>query len=191
MDDHFEEASMNPFQRWQKRRVIFLTASFIGLSFLWAGQGNAAKKGMPASVQDNMTVEFEYTLTVDGAVVDSSKGQDPMRYVHGQGQIVPGLEKELTGLQVGDAKQVTVKPQDAYGQMDPEAFIEVPKSKLPKEPAPEVGMILSGQDPEGRPFQAKIAEVKADSVKLDMNHPLAGKTLNFEVKVTSITPPSE
>ena len=186
---------MTAFHSWQKRPVVSFVALFIGLSGLWTPQGYAAEKqkkgvSVPAAVQDNMTVEFEYTLTVDGAVVDSSQGRSPLKYVHGKGEIVPGLEKELTGLHIGDSREVTVQPQDAYGQIDPTAFMEVPKTNLPKEPPPKVGMVLTGKDPNGHPFQARIAEIKAESVRLDMNHPLAGKTLNFKVKVLSISPPA-
>ncbi|MBI3615361.1 MAG: peptidylprolyl isomerase [Candidatus Omnitrophica bacterium] len=143
---------------------------------------------MPASVGDNSTVQFEYTLTVDGNVVDSSQGRGPMSYVHGRRQIVPGLERQMTGLHVGDSKEVTVDPKDAYGQVNPAAFIEIPKTQLPQGSVPEVGMVLNGRDPNGRPLQAKVSEVKETTVLLDMNHPLAGKTLHFKVKIINISP---
>ena len=143
---------------------------------------------MPATVQDNVNVGLEYTLTVDGAVVDTTKERGPFHYVHGKGQMIPGLERELTGLHVGDSKEVTVNPADGYGEVDPAAFVEVPKEQLPKDMAPTVGMILKGVNPNGKNFRAKINEIKEKSVILDLNHPLAGKTLNFQVKITDISP---
>ena len=140
-----------------------------------------------AAIQDNLDIGLEYTLTVDGSVVDTTEGRGPFHYVHGQGQLIPGLERELTGLHVGDSKEVAVRPVDGYGDIDPAAFVEVPKEQLPKDVAPTVGMVLQGVNPDGRNFRAKINEVKDASVVLDLNHPLAGKTLNFQVKVTAIS----
>ena len=141
-----------------------------------------------ASIQDNMLVRFEYILTVDDKVFDSSQGKGPMNYVHGRGEIIPGLEREMSGMHVGDSKEITIKPQDAYGDVNPAAVIEVQKIQLPQGTEPQVGMILSGRDPEGHTFQARIAQLKEKSVMLDMNHPLAGKTLHFKVKVTEVAP---
>ena len=153
-----------------------------------AAAAPAEGSSTPATVQDNVKVGLEYTLTVDGAVVDTTKERGPFHYVHGKGQMIPGLERELTGLHVGDSKEVTVSPADGYGEVDPAAFVEVPKEQLPKDVAPTVGMILRGVNPDGKNFRAKINEIKEKSVVLDLNHPLAGKTLNFQVKVTDISP---
>ena len=141
-----------------------------------------------AAIQDNLDIGLEYTLTVEGSVVDTTDGRGPFHYVHGQGQLIPGLERELTGLHVGDSKEVAVRPADGYGEIDPAAFVEVPKEQLPKDMAPTAGMVLQGVNSDGRNFRAKINEVKDASVVLDLNHPLAGKTLNFQVKVTDIKP---
>jgi len=146
-----------------------------------------------ASVQDNMDVALEYTLTVEGAVVDSTEGRGPLHYVHGRGELIGGLEQALAGMRVGEAKEVTVNPQNGYGDVDPSAFVEVPKTQLPGELTPQVGMVLQGMNPDGKSFRAKISEVRDQSVVLDLNHPLAGKTLNFHVEITDIKaaqPPS-
>ncbi len=140
------------------------------------------------AVGDHLDVGMEYTLTSDGTVVDSTNGRGPFHYVQGAGQIIPGLERQLVGLHVGDSKEVTVKPEDGYGVVDPAAVIEVPKTQLPKDVAPTVGMVLRGVNPNGKNFQARISEVKKDSVVLNLNHPLAGKTLTFKVKITDIAP---
>lgn len=142
---------------------------------------------MAATIQDNMDVALEYTLTVEGNVVDTTKDRAPFHYIHGQGQLIPGLERELTGLHVGDSKEVTVSPEEAYGEVDPAKFVEVPKDQIPQDITPAVGMILQGVDSDGKRISAKINEVKDTSVVLDTNNRLAGKTLNFQVKVTAIS----
>ncbi|MBN2121376.1 MAG: peptidylprolyl isomerase [Candidatus Omnitrophica bacterium] len=138
------------------------------------------------SIQGGSKVSFDYTLTVDGEVVDSSEGRGPMEYVHGQGQIIPGLAKQLEGLKVGDEKKVVVSAEEAYGPVNPNAFQEIDKSALPQDQEPKVGMVLQAQTPEGQVFPVRISEVKDNTVMVDFNHPLAGKTLNFDVKIVSI-----
>ncbi len=132
------------------------------------------------------SVAFDYTLTVDGQVIDSSSGKQPLQYVHGSGAIIPGLEKQLEGLKVGDEKSVTVAPQDGYGMLDPNGFREVPKTNLPPNVTPKAGMVLEMKSSQGQTFPAMIAEVKAESVVLNFNHPLAGKELHFLVKIVDI-----
>ena len=145
---------------------------------------------LSASVQENMDVSMEYTLTADGVVVDSTEGKGPFHYVHGKGQIIPGLERQLAGLHVGDNKEVVVKPEDGYGPVDPSAVIEVAKEQLPADVKPSVGMVLRGVNPDGHNFRAIVKEIKDKTVLLDLNHPLAGKTLTFKIKITGIAPPA-
>jgi len=140
----------------------------------------------PTTIQNGSKVTLEYTLTVDGKMIDSSEGKPPLEYTQGEGKMLPGLARQLEGLKAGDEKNVEVKPEEAYGSPDPAALKEIPISKLPPEIKPEVGMILQGQDKEGRSFPARIAEVKKDTVVMDLNHPLAGKTLFFKVKIISV-----
>ena len=147
-----------------------------------------AEENVALSVQDNMDVGMEYTLISDGIVVDSTEGKAPFHYVHGKGQIVPGLERQMMGMSVGQVKEVTVSPDDGYGQVDQSKFTEVPRTQLPKEITPAVGMALRGVNADGQSFGARISEIKKDTVMLDLNHPLAGKTLVFKVKVTDIAP---
>lgn len=145
-----------------------------------------------AKGDDHMTIEkgkkvsFDYTLTVDGEVVDSSKERGPLTYVHGEGKIIPGLAEELKGMKAGEKANVKVEPKEAYGQENPEALKEIPKSSLPKDLEPKAGMMLQMQGPQGQPVPVKVAEVKDQSVVLDLNHPLAGKTLNFDVTIVSV-----
>ena len=143
---------------------------------------------MLLDVRDSMDVGIEYTLTVDGAVVDSTDGKEAFHYIQGQKQVIPGLERQLAGMHVGESKEVTVGPEEGYGPVDPSAFVEVSKAKLPAGVTPEVGLVLRGVNPDGQSFRARISELKEETVTLDLNHPLAGKTLNFTVKITTIAP---
>ncbi|HVO91871.1 MAG TPA: peptidylprolyl isomerase [Terriglobales bacterium] len=161
---------------------------FVGLFFNCRAFAQTTSKSQNV-VQDGAAVSFDYTLTDDdGKVIDSSKGKQPMSYTHGKGEIIPGLERELTGLKVGAEKKVKVKPEDAYGPINPQAFQEVPKEKLPPE-ALKVGTVLMAQGPQGQGVPVRVHEIKDKTVVMDFNHPLAGKTLSFDVKITDIKPP--
>ncbi len=138
------------------------------------------------TVQDRDVVTIEYTLTVDGEVVDSSEQHGPVSYIHGTGQLVPGLEKEITGMSVGESKDITVTPEEGYGPEDPEAYLAFPRSEFPPEIPLEPGTPIQLSDSQGRVYQATIHEVKDDQVILNFNHPLAGKTLHFRVKVVGL-----
>jgi FKBP-type peptidyl-prolyl cis-trans isomerase SlyD len=139
-------------------------------------------------IQAGAEVTFDYTLTDEsGTVIDSSKGKgkEPIHYIHGKRQIIPGLEKELVGMAVGGEKKVTLKPEDAYGLIDPRAFQEVSKDKLPPD-ALKVGTMLMMQGPQGQGVPVRVHEIKEKTVIMDFNHPLAGKTLSFDIKITDI-----
>ena len=132
-------------------------------------------------------VAIDYSLHLgDGKVVDASEPGDPLSYLHGTGQIVPGLEKALEGLVAGDARQVVVSPEEGYGPSDPEAVQEVPRTAFPPELRPEIGMELVAQGPGGEPVPFVVKDVKLETVVVDMNHPLAGKTLHFDVTVRDV-----
>ncbi len=179
---------------WQRRTLGSVLVGSAVLTLLGAAWGGAEepskaqdKETVMSAIQDNMAVQLEYTLTADGAVVDSTEGRGPFRYVQGRGQIIPGLERQLTGLHAGDEREITVNPEEGYGPVDPSAFVEVPKDQLPTNVAPTVGLVLRGMDPEGRMFRATIHEMKDRTVTLDLNHPLAGKALLFKIKVVDIS----
>ncbi|MCB0332078.1 MAG: peptidylprolyl isomerase [Bdellovibrionales bacterium] len=138
------------------------------------------------TVTTGSKVSFEYTLKDDdGVQIDSSIGQDPLEYTHGAGQIVPGLERELEGMKIGENKEVTVAPKDGYGERTPDAFAKIPKENIPQD-SQSVGSVLQMQDPQGNILQGVITEVRDDDLILDFNHPLAGKTLHFSVKIVGI-----
>jgi FKBP-type peptidyl-prolyl cis-trans isomerase SlyD len=142
-------------------------------------------------VKDGMVISIDYTLKgADGKVIDSSQGREPLKYIHGQKMMIPGLEKELTGMKVGGQKNVRVKPEDGYGKINPQAFQEVPKEKIPANGL-KVGAILTAQTPNGGTVPMRVHEIKEKTVVMDMNHPMAGKTLDFNVKVVDIQPPPQ
>jgi FKBP-type peptidyl-prolyl cis-trans isomerase 2 len=131
-------------------------------------------------------VSFEYTLSdQNGDVIQSNKGKEPVRYTHGEGKIIPGLEKAFTGMAVDDEKSVRVEPEEAYGPADPNNFKEVAKADVPAT-ALKVGTPLGTRGPNGEDLIIYVHEVKKDTVVLDFNHPLAGKTLNFDIKVLAV-----
>lgn len=131
-------------------------------------------------------VAFDYTLTADGKVVDSSDKRGPLEYTQGDGRLIPGLTKQLEGMKVGEEKTIVVNPEEAYGNPRPEGIREIPFTAVPKNLKLEPGLMLQMQDANGQVFPAKVVEVKKDSVVIDMNHPLAGKTLTFKVKIVSV-----
>jgi FKBP-type peptidyl-prolyl cis-trans isomerase SlyD len=138
------------------------------------------------TVSEGKNVSLEYTLKLDDkSVVESNVGKQPLTYTHGTRQIIPGLEKALEGLAVGDTKEVTVAPADAYGEQDPNALQEVQKKLIPAD-ALVVGTRLQGKAADGHMVYPRVAEIKDDTVVLDFNHPLAGKTLHFDVKILDI-----
>jgi len=139
----------------------------------------------------NTVVSLEYVLKDDsGEILDSSDGE-PLEYLHGHGQLVPGLERELEGKKAGDALDVKVPPKYAYGEHDPEHVIEVERGELPEDLVPEVGMELTTEGPDGEPLTMWITEINDEVVILDGNHPLAGQTLFFNVEVRDVRAATE
>ena len=141
-------------------------------------------------IENGAVVGIDYRLTVaDGTEVDSTEGRGPMEYLHGHRNIIPGLERELEGHEVGDDLDVTVSPEQGYGEHESERIVEVSQDQLGFEP--EVGAVVSAKLPDGREQHLLIAEIEGDTVTLDGNHPLAGQTLRFEVSIVSIRDATE
>jgi FKBP-type peptidyl-prolyl cis-trans isomerase SlyD len=143
------------------------------------------------TVSDGKTISMEYTLTLENKeVLDTNVGGEPLSFTQGSHEIIPGLESALQGMKAGESKQVTVEPEQAYGEVNPKAIQEVPIEQIPPD-ARKVGVQLQGKDGQGRMVTPKVTEVKEQVVVLDFNHPLAGKTLYFDVKILDIqTTPS-
>ena len=141
-------------------------------------------------VADDMVVRIDYTLTLaNGEVYDSSDETGPLEYIQGQGHIISGLEEALTGMAVGEEKDVVVTPDVGYGEYDPEAVQSLPLDVFPPDMELEPGMAIDLYDEDAdEEVEAYVAEVEEDSVLVDFNHPLAGETLNFHVKVIGVRP---
>ena len=137
-------------------------------------------------IEDGQVVSMEYTLHVDGEVVDTSTGREPLEFIQGTGNIISGLERELYGMVIGDSKKVSIAPLDAYGELDPEAYAEVPRAEFPDNIPLEKGIEIQVRDQSDQPMYARIDAFTDEIVKLDFNHPLAGKTLNFDVTIVGL-----
>jgi FKBP-type peptidyl-prolyl cis-trans isomerase SlyD len=165
--------------------TAFLTSAAFGMG-LAAVVGAAQSGKNDKVVKDGSVVSLQYTLTgEDGKAIESNKGKEPLKYTQGQRQIVPGLEREMAGMKVGGEKRVKVKPEDGYGKIDPNAFQEIPKDQIPPEGL-KVGAVLGARSPQGQVIPVRVHQIKDQTVVLDLNHPMAGKTLVFDVKVLDV-----
>lgn len=134
----------------------------------------------------NRVVSIHYTLTDDkGTVIDSSRGSEPLQYLEGAGNIIPGLEKEVAKMATGDKKKVKIPAAQAYGEKRADMVLEVPRTQFPADMTPKVGDRFRGGAEAHAPVFTVLA-VDKDKVKLDGNHPLAGQDLNFDVEVTEM-----
>jgi FKBP-type peptidyl-prolyl cis-trans isomerase SlyD len=140
----------------------------------------------PNVVADNVVVSLEYKLTVGGEIVDSTDDSDPLEFLQGHKNIIPGLEKELYGMSIGDKKTVLVSAKDAYGELDSEAFVDVPRDEFPPDIPLETGVQIQVRDMQGGLMDAVIEKIGDDVVQLNFNHPLAGEDLNFEVTIADL-----
>lgn len=131
-------------------------------------------------------VTFHYTLKdASGKVLESSFGDEPMSYLEGVGQIIPGLESELRGVKKGDKKSVNVAAADAYGEHEAELIVKVPRAQIPKKDV-VIGDQFHAQGPDGHPAVVTVTAVDPEHITVDGNHPLAGQALNFEVEITDV-----
>ena len=139
-----------------------------------------------AKVASGKKISIEYTLKLDGGTqADSNIGEPPLVYEHGANQILPALEQALAGLAVNDTKHLTISPKDGYGEVDPKNVKQVDLAEIP-EAARKVDAVLFGVDADGNQVPVRVQKVEAEKVTLDLNHPLAGRTLSFDVKILKI-----
>jgi FKBP-type peptidyl-prolyl cis-trans isomerase SlyD len=136
-------------------------------------------------IADDLVVSMDYTLTVDGEVMDSSD-EGPIVFLQGYGNVIPGLERALYGMAVGESKDITVSAKDAYGDFDPANIVDVPRKEFPPEIPLEKGTELQVKNNDGEVLHATISEITKQFVKLDFNHPLAGKELFFHVSIMDL-----
>jgi len=144
------------------------------------------------AASDGQTVIVHYTGTLaDGSEFDSSKGRDPLMFTVGTGEVIPGFDEAVRGLEPGETKTVTIPTDQAYGPRTEEAMQRFPRDAFPPEPEPEIGWMVELQSEEGQRVPAAVAEIGDDFVVLDFNHPLAGQDLTFEIELVSIEPEGE
>jgi FKBP-type peptidyl-prolyl cis-trans isomerase SlyD len=144
---------------------------------------------LTVSKEHVVSINYRLTDSESGEELDSSAGHEPLKYIHGLGQIVPGLEKALEGKAVGTKETVTVSPEDGYGDRDDARLITVPKDRFDDEIA--VGDVVQAATADGHHMRLKVAALDDTNVTLDANHPLAGRTLCFEVEVVEVRAATE
>ncbi len=138
-------------------------------------------------VKDKDTVSVHYTGTLtSGEIFDTSKDREPLSFTVGEGQMIPGFEEAVRGMEINESKKVTIKPEDAYGDVREEMVQDIKKEQLPPDLSPKVGQQLTSELPDGQHIIVRVTDVADDHITIDANHPLAGKELNFEIKVVAI-----
>ncbi len=139
-------------------------------------------------VEDGVFVSIDYTGTLDnGDVFDSSQGRHPMEIQIGSGSVIPGFESALKGMSLNETKTFTLSPEEAYGHRDDSRMHDFPKSDIPEGMVPEVGQTLMLSTPQGQQIPARVDRIDEDKVVFDLNHPLAGKSLTFQIEVVGIS----
>lgn len=146
---------------------------------------------MPEKVQDQMVVTLDYTLIVEDEIMESTAEAEPIEFIQGIGQIIPGLEAALYGMKVGEKKTIEIQPEDAYGVYDPDSLEVAKKDEFSEEIPLDVGTFLDLRDDEGEVLSAQVIEADEDTVTLDFNHPLAGKVLTFEITIAALRSASQ
>jgi len=147
---------------------------------------------MANEVGANKVVSLAYTLKLKtGEIVDYSEAGEPLEYLHGAGNIIPGLETALEGLKIGDTRDVEIDPKDGYGDYDPEEVQTVGRDMIPSDIPLQLGMTLMVSDEEGNEMEAYVREIGPDHVALDFNHPLAGQVLFFNVEIVDVREATE
>jgi len=140
---------------------------------------------MKVETNNKVSVEYEGKLD-DGSVFDSSEGKSPLQFVVGNRLVIKGFDEAVLGMKEGEEKEFSIEPEEAYGLYNNELIKEVPRDFIPKDKEVKEGMLIALGTPDGRQFPAKIKEVTNAIIKVDLNHPLAGKKLNFKIKVVKI-----
>lgn len=139
-------------------------------------------------VKNGLFVQVDYTGTLsDGEVFDTSDGRQPLEVLMGAGQLIQGFENALVGMSIDEEKSFTLSPEDAYGQHDDNLVRDFPRADVPPEMNPEAGQSVAMTTPDGRQIPARVTKVDDQNITVDLNHPLAGQALTFDIKVVGIT----
>ncbi len=140
-----------------------------------------------SKAKDGDTVKVHYTGTLkNGEVFDTSEEKEPLEFTLGEGQLIPGFEKAVVGMDVGDSAKIDIPTDEAYGEAREDLVINVPKDQLPEGVTPEVGMQLQVNQPNGQPVPVRITKVGDTDLTLDANHPLAGEDLTFDIELVEV-----
>ncbi|MCC5913768.1 MAG: peptidylprolyl isomerase [Balneolaceae bacterium] len=140
-----------------------------------------------SKAKDGDTVKVHYTGTLaDGEVFDTSAEREPLEFTLGEGQLIPGFEKAVKGLEEGNSTTVEIPVEEAYGNVREDLIINVPKDQLPADVEPQIGMQLQVNQPDGQPVPVRITDISDSELTLDANHPLAGKDLKFEIELVEV-----
>ncbi|MDP7323835.1 MAG: peptidylprolyl isomerase [Candidatus Woesearchaeota archaeon] len=140
---------------------------------------------MTIKAGDKIKVDYTGTLE-DGKVFDTSEGKQPLEFEVGSGQLIKGFDSAVIGMEKGQEKEIKLEPKDAYGEHNPDLQKSIPRDKLPINQEPKPGMMIAIGTPDGQQIPSKIIKVEEKEITLDLNHPLAGKTLTFKIKVVDI-----
>lgn len=140
----------------------------------------------PKKVSNNLVVSMVYELRVKNEKIDSSEESDPLQFIQGQGQIIPGLEAEIDGMMIGESKHVFVKAANGYGEFDPDQIVEMQKDEFPVDFTLEPDMEVTFEDEDGTEMTAFVEEVTLNTVTFNFNHPLAGEDLEFDIKIVGL-----
>jgi peptidylprolyl isomerase len=140
-------------------------------------------------VEHGTYISIEYTGTLgNGEVFDSSKGRQPLEVEMGAGQVIKGFEEQLVGMALNEKKVFTIAPENAYGPRNESLMHSVPRSEIPPEMEVQVGMVVGLRTPEGHQVPARVVGLDDQQLTMDLNHPLAGESLTFEIEVVGISP---
>jgi peptidylprolyl isomerase len=160
--------------------ILFMAVAFFSVSVVSAEE--STKENDPPATAGKK-VKVHYTLKVEGEVIDSSKEREPLEFQLGSSQVIPGFEKAVKDMKIGEKKSFQVSPAEGYGEEDPKAIQEVSKDKLPPDLKLAPGMTIYAKGQSGNSIPVRVVEVKKDVVVMNFNHPLAGKMLNFDVEI--------
>lgn len=141
---------------------------------------------IPTRIEVGVVVSFAFTLTVDGEIIDQAESSEPFLYLHGYNNVIPGIEKELAGMKPNESKSFVVQPEDGYGEVDPDSILHLSRTEFPDDIPLEPGLELEMRDEDHEIIYATIVSTTKTMVKLDFNHPLAGKELHFEVTILDL-----
>ena len=163
----------------------FLTLTYTGFLTLTLTMCNYAH-AEELHVAAGRTVKIHYSLSIADEIVETTQGQEPIEFVQGSHELLPKLEQALEGMVKGEKKIVILSALDGYGEADPQAFRELPISILPENVEPEPGLVLELESSDGDKIPAVIMEIQEESIIVDLNHPLAGEELKFDVEIMDV-----